>query len=116
MYYRSEVFTTGTRLELHDILKHILGSIDSSYEKNLYFQPPETIKMNYPCIVYKRASGDTQFADNSPYIYRVRYEITVIDENPDSLIPGEIAKLPMCIFDRNYTADNLNHDVYDLYF
>jgi hypothetical protein len=42
--------------------------------------------------------------------------ITVIDANPDSEIPGRIASLSMCIFDRAYRADNLNHDVYQLYY
>lgn len=51
-----------------------------------------------------------------PYNYRVGYQVTVIDRNPDSLIPGKIASLPMCKFDRHYKAENLNHDVYNLYY
>ena len=35
------------RLILHDELITLLGS------SNVYFQPPTSIKMNYPCIIYK---------------------------------------------------------------
>ena len=100
----------GLRLELHEILVKILGS------DQVYFQPPETIKMKYPCIVYGRGSGDTIFADNSAYRFTQRYQITVIDRDPDSKIPEKIADLPMCTYDRHYNIDNLNHDVFNLYF
>lgn len=100
----------GKRLDLHDLLTTTLGS------DNVYFQPPESYKMSYPCIVYKRSFVKTKFANNAPYTHRVRYAITVIDKNPDSLIPGMIAALPLCQFDRNYVAENLNHDVYNLYY
>lgn len=98
-----------TRIELQEKLEELLGS------ENVYFQPPETLKMKYPCIVYKRNGGDSDYADDYPYSYRFRYSVTVIDRNPDSLIPGKIASLPMCRIDRHFTADNLNHDVFILY-
>jgi len=101
----------GTRLELHQKLTDILGS------SHAYYQPPESIKMTYPCIVYSRSSGDTEFADNLPYRITRRYQITVIDKDPDSSIPDAIAMaFPMCMFDRAYTADNLNHFVLNLYY
>ncbi|MET0787435.1 MAG: hypothetical protein ABWY25_12105 [Paenisporosarcina sp.] len=98
------------RPELQTILVDILGS------SNVYFQPPPTVKMEYPCIVYRRDFGETNFACNKPYQHSKRYQVTIIDRNPDSDIPGKIAMLPMCVFDRFYTADNLNHDVYKLFF
>lgn len=100
----------GTRLDLHALLKSILGT------DKVYFQPPPSLKMDYPCIVYKRDSAETIFAGDKPYGYTDRYQVTVIDRNPDSEIPAKVAKLPMCIFDRFYTADNLNHDVFKLFF
>jgi hypothetical protein len=100
----------GTRLELQQILVGLLGS------DNVYFQPPPSIKMVYPCIMYKRDYAETKFSGNKPYFHQTRYLVTVIDKNPDSLIPDKIAKLPMCLFDRFYTADNLNHNVYKLFF
>lgn len=99
----------ATRLELQSKLEDVLGS------DHVYFQPPESIKMIYPCIEYHYAPGDSQFADNAPYIYRQRYQITVIDKNPDSLIPNKMAALSMCIADRWFSSDNLNHWVFNLY-
>lgn len=98
-----------TRIELQEKLEEILGT------ENVYFQPPETIKMKYPCIVYERSGGDSDYADDNPYSYRFRYTVTVIDRNPDSLIPGKVALLPMCNIDRHFTSNNLNHDVFTLY-
>lgn len=98
------------RLELHEILCERLGS------RNVYYQPPATVKMQYPAIVYHRESNSTFFADDNSYHWKRRYRITVIDSNPDSKIPDEIAKLPMCSFDRAYAADNLNHFSLILYF
>jgi len=100
----------GTRQELQTLLVEILNT------DKVYFQPPPTVTMEYPCIVYKRDDADTTFSGNKPYTYEKRYLVTVIDRNPDSDIPGKIAKLSKCVFDRFYTADNLNHDVYKLFF
>lgn len=72
--------------------------------------------MVYPCIVYKRDRLDTQFASNDPYRTTKRYQVTVIDRNPDSDIPDKVATLPMCASDRCFTANNLNHDVFNIYF
>lgn len=72
--------------------------------------------MQYPCIIYARNRVSTTYADNLPYNHRVCYIVTVIDSNPDSDIPSRIGTLPLCKFDRHYTADNLNHDVYNIYY
>ena len=98
------------RLELDQILRDILEST------NVYFQPPESVKMDYPAIVYQRDYATTQFADDQPWRTTKRYMITVIDKNPDSTIPDKVAKLPMCSFSRHFTADNLNHDSYTIFF
>jgi hypothetical protein len=72
--------------------------------------------MQYPCIVYQRYIAKTQFADGIPYIYDHRYQITVIDQNPDSEIPDKIAALPRCLHNRFFVAGNLNHDVFNIYY
>lgn len=98
------------RLQLHSLLKTILGS------SNVYFQPPSSIQMQYPAIVYRRDSDYVSHADNAPYNRKVRYQIIVIDSNPDSDIPGKIAALPLSSFNRTYVADKLNHDVFNLFY
>lgn len=100
----------GQRLKLQTLLEGILGS------RNVYFQPPATITMNYPAIVYSRNDIWAEHASNLPYTHKKRYMVTVIDRNPDSTTPDKIGKLPLCRFSRHFTKDNLNHDVYDLYF
>lgn len=98
------------RLELQALLVSLLGS------NNVYFQPPPSLNMSYPCIVYKRDYQDSDFANNKPYKHKKRYLVTVIDRDPDSDIPDKVRELPMCVYDRFYTADNLNHDVFNLFF
>lgn len=97
------------RLELHELLCTALGS------RHVYYQPPESVKMEYPAIVYSRNSIENTFAENSVYKQDRQYQIIVIDKDPDSEIVAAISKLPMCQFVRHYEADNLNHDVFTIY-
>ena len=98
----------GSRLELQNLLESILGS------RNVYYQPPESIKIKYPAIIYSRNNIDNNFADDIVYMQNHTYQIIVIDANPDSEIVNKIFKLPMCRYNRHYTSDNLNHDVFIL--
>lgn len=98
------------RLILQTILSNIPGVAKT------YFQPPSNVDMEYPCIVYERDSGQTDFANNSPYRHTKRYQVTVIDENPDSEIPSKVAALPLCLFVRHFSEDDLHHDIYNIYF
>lgn len=89
----------------------ILGST------HVYFQPPPTVKMEYPCIVYSRGSGGSVYADNRTYTFTQSYEVTLIDPDPDSGLVEKLAtSLPMIRMNRHYTADNLNHDNFTLYY
>lgn len=101
---------TNRREELHEILVGILGS------RNVYFQPPDNLHMNYPAITYERDYSNVLHADNKPYRIFKRYQITVIDEDPDSLVPDKVALLPNCSFIRWFATDELNHDIYNLYY
>ncbi len=98
----------ATRLDLHEELCKILGN------RNVYFQPPASVKMNYPAIVYTRSDIDNTFANNSVYGQTRSYEITVIDKNPDSKIVDTISLFPRIRYDRHFVSDNLNHDVFTL--
>jgi hypothetical protein len=98
------------RLELQTLLEGVLES------ENVYFQPPANVSMAYPCIVYALDNAKTEFADNHPYSRYKRYQLTVIDRNPDTLIPDDVAQLPLSVLNRVFTADNLHHYVFNLYF
>jgi len=100
----------GTRLELQTVLEGLQDGVA------VYFQPPENVTMSYPAIVYNRDYLAVDFADNSPYNRKIRYQVTVIDRDPDSLIPDKVASLPLMHYVRHYTTENLNHDIYDVYF
>ena len=93
----------GSRLKLQEELENLLGT------RNVYFQPPPSLKMKYPCIVYERVRINTKFADNIPYQLNKPYQLTYIDEDPDTDMPDKIARLPMCVFERPYVRDNLYH-------
>lgn len=95
---------------LHKILCEALGS------KNVYFQPPESVKMNYPAIVYSRNDIENDHANNQVYIQSVAYQVIVIDKDPDSKIVERVSQLPNCMYDRHYKADNLNHDSFTIYY
>ena len=98
-----------TRIELHMILENILGII------NVYFQPPENLKLSYPCIVYERSGSKNEYADNLKYLKHGRYTVTYIDQDPDSHIISELEELPYCTFDRHFISDNRNHWVFTIY-
>lgn len=72
--------------------------------------------MEYPAVVYSIDQAETEFADNLPYRRTKRYQVTIIDQDPDSPIPDKVADLPMCLFERHFTSGNLHHYVYNLYF
>lgn len=93
-----------------------LQMILSEFCQNVYFQPPSNVQMKYPAIVYERDRSDTQFANNSPYAVRRNYSITLITRDPDDGIFEALAGLPLCAHQRYYVADNLNHDVFSIYF
>ncbi len=69
------------RLELHAYLVDLLGS------DNVYFQPPPTVKMRYPCIIYQRDNVNTDFADNKPYNHKRRYQVIVVSLINNTWIP-----------------------------
>lgn len=98
------------RLELHKKLVELLGN------NNVYYRPPENLKMQYPCIRYKKDNILINHANNHPYRKTDRYQITVIDKKPDNEVIDKLLELPMSGFDTHYESDNLNHDVITLYY
>ena len=100
----------ASRLDLQSKLEELLGN------RNVYYQPPASIKMTYPAIVYSKSNLDIKRADNQMYNLKTCYELTVIDKKPDNPIIEQLLILPYCSFNRHYVSDNLNHDVLMLYY
>jgi len=97
-----------SRLELHEILVSVLGS------RNVYYQPPESVTMQYPAILYSRSDITNDFADDEVYNQHYSYKIVVIASDPDSEIVEKVSKIKYTKFERHYVANLLNHDVFSL--
>ena len=100
----------STRLELHEKLCKMLGT------RNVYFQPPPSVKLHYPAIVYSLSNIRHNRADNISYLHSNVYSVIVVDQDPDSCIASKLSKMDYCSFDRFYASDGLNHFVFTLYF
>lgn len=98
------------RIELQSILETILGS------RNVYFQPPPAVQMKYPAIEYHLDDIFKVNADNSLYYMMNCYIVTLISKDPENSVVKDLLKLPMMSYDRHYVADNLNHDVFKIYY
>lgn len=98
--------------ELHEILQNILGE-----DGKAYFQPPENLKLKYPCIVFDRSGARILNADNLNYQITKSYTITLITKTADNdKYLDKLLELPMCTFDREFITDGLVHEVFSIYF
>ena len=101
----------GTRIQLHEKFMGLFGSY------NIYFQPPETIKLKYPAIIYDFDGFYTKPANDKKYVMENRYTVTFIHKDPDVHYEEDMFSMfPWCSFDRRFVNDNLYHDVYTLYY
>lgn len=98
------------RIKLQTKLEKLLNS------KNVYYQPPENLKMEYPAIRYSRSRIDSRYANNIKYSKLTRYELIVIDKRPNNKVIDDILDLPYSSHDRHYVSNNLHHDVITLYY
>lgn len=101
----------GMRVNLDAKLRELLGP-----SVNVYFQPPENLKLRYPCLIYTREPERLWHADNIPYSIREKYSMRYIDKDPESPNPLKLTMLPLCSHDRHYVQDNLHHDAYTIYY
>lgn len=105
----------GSRLALHDILIEILGTQGQTVSR-VYFQPPSTVKLEYPCIIYSLSDQKDFFSGDRIYFGMNKYLVTIVDKNPDSLFPEKVHDLPYSAFSTKFNKDGLNHTIYSLYF
>lgn len=98
----------ASRLKLSNLLRMILGT------GNVYYQPPESKKLEYPCIIYKLVKKDAVHADNRKYLKYDIYQVTYVDRNTESEIPDEIGEIPYSEFRNTFVKDGLAHWVYEI--
>ena len=106
----------GKRLELHEILCEFINITESNGDRHVYFNAPESASMKYPAIRYSRKPPSTKHANNAVYNSMNVYEVIVIDRDPDSELFDKVRQLQYCSSNSCYTADNLNHEVFTLYY
>ena len=103
--------TESRRLKLHEKLCGLLGS------RNVYFQPPATVKIEYPCIIYSRGSDDVRHADNQRYLNYDCYKVQIIAKDPTyELFESFTSNWHYARKDIPFTSDNLNHCNYTIYY
>ena len=102
------------RLELHEKLKQLL--LDAGETPHVYFQPPESIKMQYPCFLYDIDDFPSILANDSKYLVFERYTVVYIDRKATSPIPKTVSLMKGFGYDRHYVADNLHHHVFTFMF
>lgn len=82
---------------------------------NVYIDPPS--RLEYPCVLISKSSGFTNFADNKAYLHSRSYELQLIDPDPDSIYYDKLVfGLPGVRVNRPFTADNLHHYNFILYY
>lgn len=97
------------RTEFHALLEGALGS------QEVYFQPDSDHHLNYPCIVYELDNASSKYANNMPYGWIPRYQVTLIDYDPDNDVKTKLAHFQNSSFNRHFATSGLNHDVFVIY-
>lgn len=97
------------RLELQAELEGYLGS------DQVHFQPGLNTQMKYPAIVYSKDPAYVAHADNMVYRKMSRYQVTLIDLDPDNPVFDLMEDRNYCRHERSFVEDGLHHDVFDLY-
>lgn len=101
----------ASRLDLQTKLEELIAN------RNVYFQPPSTVSISYPCIIYNIGNGDVKRANNNLYSYTNNYQLTMIYKKPMvDIIETMLRSFQMCKLDRTYVSDNLYHYVFSIYF
>lgn len=100
-----------SREELQAMLQEFLGS------EHVYFQPPESIRMKYPAIIYDLYRVNQRFASDRQHIGFPGWSITIIDRNKDvDWVSKMLESFKYCSVERIYVADNLAHYAFIVYY
>ena len=101
----------ASRHNLQDELEELLGS------EEVHFQPPESKKLTYPCIVYVRGKDMNLRADNRQYHRFDRYNLTYMTRDPDDEMINKLSShFRSCSLVGSNRKDYLNMYHYDLYY
>lgn len=76
---------------------------------HVYFDPPESVKMTYPCFVYHYIGNSDVKANDQVYLRSEEYTVRYITKKADPILPEAIMDLPYVTFENHYTSENLHH-------
>lgn len=98
--------------DLLEVLQGVLGK-----DGKVYYQPPENLKLTYPCIVFSRSNALIRHGDNRPYQVIKRYMVNLITKNADNdVYIDRLLELPMCRYDRQMIVNGLIHDYFEIFY
>lgn len=89
--------------------------IEATGIQNVYFQPPNNTQIAYPAIIINLNTIYSSYADNKKYKKDYQYQLLYIHKYPDLDTIDKILSLDYSRFERQYRADNLYHDVFNIY-
>lgn len=100
-----------TRKDFNTELVDFLGT------GNVYYNPPESVKISYPCIIYKPSRPSGVNANNKRYFNMKCYEVTMISRDPEWGLPDQMMEhFSFCDLGVPFTTDNLWHWPFTIYY
>lgn len=83
---------------------------------NVYFQPAGNVHMKYPCIVFRLDGLYDEKADNKSYYRQRRYLVQhIFKDLKNEKINEFLDMFKLISYETRFTADDLYHDQYVLY-
>lgn len=96
--------------------KDLLHLLRQAVQHNqVYFQPPENLKIEYPAVVFHLSKIEIDHASDTPYKGAKEYSVTLITKDPEPDVIDEILKIPYSSLDTTYISDGMNHFVFTVY-
>lgn len=96
------------RILLHEKLVNICP--------NVYFQPPSSIKIKYPAIIYSYTDTESIHADNRNYLNFPNVTLTLIENYPEpDLVFKVLDNISGTKHTQSYVLNGLNYSIVELY-
>lgn len=102
------------RITFDKKLRQILQ--DNGLDVNIYFEPPRSISVKTPNILYKLDRSKPIYGDNKAYVDIAEYTVIFRTKEPCCIIHNDLLKLGQSSFVSKYTKDGLNHYQYKIYY
>lgn len=91
--------------------------IQANGYQHTYFEPPESVRMQYDAVVYEKTAMNVRRANNRSYSVRDGYKVTVISRDSETPLPRMIQEhFERCAPERPFVTDNLYHFPFTIYY